>query len=75
MTQSTRQWLCKHQTLEVLEFNALGATVGCLVCSYTFDLPAQSVSDQYVGFTHTSPGGKDEDRYVLIHHSCLSKEE
>ncbi len=57
---------CSHGTLRILEINALGATVSCIHCSETFDLPENTVQ-KYYPFTHFSPQGPENDIQLLIH--------
>lgn len=62
---------CSHRVLQILEFNALGASVGCIHCNTTLQLDDEAMADKYYAFTHTSNQGADHDVNVLIHHKLM----
>ena len=62
---------CYHRVVQILEFNALGAAVGCTQCDTTLQLADKSIAEEYFAFTHVSSKGADHDVNVLIHHSLI----
>lgn len=71
MTSSFRP--CGHGTLRILEFNALGAAVGCVHCDETFDLPAETVAENYYPFIYHSTQGPTNDIQLLIHNKIIDR--
>ncbi|KKM07196.1 hypothetical protein LCGC14_1736300, partial [marine sediment metagenome] len=62
---------CSHGILRIMCLNALGATVGCLKCNETFDLPADVMEERYYLFRHFSPKGEMHDIQLLVREGQL----
>lgn len=60
---------CEHTISQVIEFNPLGAVVGCIECDETLQFTAQEIADDYLPFTYTSPEGMTKDVHIFIHAS------
>lgn len=56
---------CSHPVRQIMEFNPLGAVVGCVLCDATFDMD-EELMQEWVDFTHTSPNGKAHDLHILV---------
>lgn len=56
---------CSHPVRQVIEFNPLGAVVGCVLCDSTLDMTDEQIQD-WVEFTHTSTRGKAHDLFLLV---------
>ncbi len=64
---------CKHRTLHIKGFNALGVTVECLECDEAFDVPDAAVNEKYYLFVHVSPQGPQGDLSMLIHQKVIER--
>lgn len=62
----SKQATCRHQLLQVREYNALAVTVACVRCDLTFDIPFENVERYFLTFQHNSARGPSEDITLLI---------
>lgn len=62
---------CRHRLLQILDYDPMGYTVGCLGCNLSFHLPEPNAEEFFYPFTHTSPEGKEKDISILVHSSIL----